>query len=144
MSRDAGIDALAASILGPLVRVPRHPIVLARNGLLSLAPATLTASRFAHGIEGPGAALLGGVAAHAVAPLDSPGTTGGATMLIAAGHARGWPVARGGSQSIWRAMVAMLEELGLDRVLAYNQGLAREGVAIVADAVFSNPPFFLG
>jgi phytoene dehydrogenase-like protein len=105
-------DALAASILGPLVRIPRHPIVLARNGLLSLAPATLTASRFAHGIEGPGAALLGGVAAHAVAPLDSPGTTGVATMLIAAGHARGWPVARGGSQSIWRAMVAMLEELG--------------------------------
>ncbi len=109
-SRD--FDALAAAILGPLLRVPRNPQVLARNGLLSLAPATLTASRFAHGIEGRGAALLGGVAAHAVAPLSSPGTTGVATMLIAAGHARGWPVARGGSQSIWRAMVAMLEELG--------------------------------
>ncbi len=105
-------DALAASLLGPLVRVPRHPFVLARNGLLSLAPSSLTASRFARGIEGPGAALFGGAAAHAVAPLDAPGTTGVATMLIAAGHARGWPVARGGSQSIWRAMVAMLEELG--------------------------------
>jgi phytoene dehydrogenase-like protein len=104
--------ARRTSILGPLVRVPRHPLVLARNGLLSLAPATLTAARFAHGLDGPGAALFGGVAAHAVAPLDSPGTTGVATMLIAAGHARGWPVARGGSQSIWRAMVAMLEELG--------------------------------
>jgi phytoene dehydrogenase-like protein len=46
-------DALAASILGPLVRVPRHPLVLARNGLLSLAPATLTASRFAHGSTAP-------------------------------------------------------------------------------------------
>jgi phytoene dehydrogenase-like protein len=86
--------------------------VLARNGLLALVPATLTASRFAHGREGRGAALLGGVAAHAVAPLDSPGTTGVATMLIAAGHARGWPVARGGTRSIWRAMVALLEELG--------------------------------
>jgi len=105
-------DALAASILGPLVRFPRHPQVLARNGLLSLAPATLTASRFAEGLDGPGAALFGGAAAHAVAPLDAPGTTGVATMLIAAGHARGWPVARGGSQSIWRAMVALLEELG--------------------------------
>ena len=105
-------DALAASILAPLVRVPRHPFTLARNGLLSLAPATLTASRFAHGLDGPGAALFGGVAAHAVAPLDAPGTTGVATMLIAAGHAYGWPVARGGSQSIWRAMVAMLEDLG--------------------------------
>jgi phytoene dehydrogenase-like protein len=105
-------DALAAAVLGPLVRVPSNPIVLARNGLLSLAPATLTASRFAHGLEGPGAALFGGVAAHAVAPLTAPGTTGVATMLIAAGHARGWPVARGGSGSIWRSMVALLEELG--------------------------------
>jgi phytoene dehydrogenase-like protein len=105
-------DALAATMLGPLVRVPRHPAVLARNGLLSLAPASLTASRFPLGPDGPGAALFGGVAAHAVAPLTSPGTTGVATMLIAAGHARGWPVARGGSQAIWRAMVALLEELG--------------------------------
>jgi len=105
-------DALAASLLGPLVRFPRHPLLLARNGLLSLAPSTLTASRFAHGLDGPGAALFGGAAAHAVAPLDAPGTTGVATLLIAAGHARGWPVARGGSQSIWRAMVALLEDLG--------------------------------
>jgi len=105
-------DALAASLLGPLVRFPRHPVLLARNGLLALAPATLTASRFAGGIDGPGAALFGGAAAHAVAPLDAPGTTGVATMLIAAGHARGWPVARGGSQSIWRAMVSLLEDLG--------------------------------
>lgn len=109
-SRD--FDALATSLLGPLVRVPRHPLVLARNGLLALAPATVTAARFADGHDGRGAALFGGVAAHAVAPLDAPGTTGVATMLIAAGHARGWPVARGGSQSIWRAMVAMLTELG--------------------------------
>jgi phytoene dehydrogenase-like protein len=105
-------DALAASLLGPLVRLPRHPLLLARNGLLSLAPATLTASRFPRGMDGPGAALFGGAAAHAVAPLDAPGTTGVAMMLIAAGHARGWPVARGGSQSIWRAMVALLEDLG--------------------------------
>jgi len=105
-------DALAAGILGPLLRVPRHPLVLARGGLPSLAPATLTASRFAHGLDGPGAALFGGIAAHAVAPLDRPGTTGVATMLVAAGHAYGWPVARGGSASIWRAMVALLEDLG--------------------------------
>jgi phytoene dehydrogenase-like protein len=113
-SRD--FDALATSLLAPLVRVPRHPVVLARNGLLSLAPASVTAGRFAHGQDGPGAALFGGAAAHAVAPLTSPGTTGVALMLIAAGHARGWPVARGGSQTIWQAMVALLEELGVEVV----------------------------
>jgi phytoene dehydrogenase-like protein len=105
-------DALAASLLGPLVRVPRSPVTLARNGLLSLAPAATVASRFPLGRGGPGAALFGGAAAHAVAPLTSPGTTGVALMLIAAGHRRGWPVARGGSAAIWRAMVAMLVELG--------------------------------
>jgi len=105
-------DALAETFLAPLMRPPRHPLLLARNGLLSLAPASAVATRFAQGRGGPGAALLGGVAAHAVAPLTAPGTTGVALMLIAAGHARGWPVAQGGSQSIWRAMVAMLTELG--------------------------------
>lgn len=109
-SRD--FDALAASLLGPLVRVPRAPLTLVRNGLLSLAPASSVAPRFALGRDGPGAALFGGAAAHAVAPLSAPGTTGVALMLIAAGHRRGWPVARGGSASIWQAMVAMLEELG--------------------------------
>jgi len=105
-------DDLADALLAPLVRVPRHPLLLARNGLVSLAPATVLADRLPLGRGGPGAALLGGVAAHAVAPLDRPATSGVALMLIAAGHARGWPVARGGSASIWRAMVAMLEDLG--------------------------------
>jgi phytoene dehydrogenase-like protein len=127
-------DALAASFLSPLMRLPRHPVLLARNGLLSLAPSTVTASRFADGIEGRGAALFGGVAAHAVAPLDSAGTTGVATMLIAAGHARGWPVARGGSQSIWRAMVALLEDLGSEVVTGVRvrsmQDLPRARVAL--------------
>jgi phytoene dehydrogenase-like protein len=109
-SRD--FDQLARTFLAPLVRIPRHPFVLARNGPVALAPAALTARGFAQGVSGPGAALFGGVAAHAVAPLNAPGTTGVALMLIAAGHARGWPVARGGSPAIWRAMVALLEELG--------------------------------
>jgi len=131
-SRD--FDALAATMLGPLVRAPRHPLVLARNGLLSLAPASLTASRSPRGPEGPGAALFGGAAAHAVAPLSSPGTTGVAMMLIAAAHARGWPVARGGSQAIWRAMVALLEELGVEVVTGVRvrsmQDLPRARVAL--------------
>lgn len=113
-------DPLAASLMAPLLRVPRHPVTLARNGLLSLAPASLAARAFAQGPDGPGAALFGGVAAHAVAPLTSPGTTGVALMLIAAAHARGWPVARGGSQAIWRAMVMMLEELGGEVVTGHR------------------------
>ena len=108
----ARFDDLAGALMGPLLRVPRHPLTLARNGLLSLAPASWTARTFALGPDGPGAALFGGAAAHAVAPLTAPGTTGVGLLLMAAGHAHGWPVAVGGSQAIWRAMVAMLEDLG--------------------------------
>jgi phytoene dehydrogenase-like protein len=105
-------DRLAGAFLAPLVRVPRHPLVLARNGPVALAPAALLARTAPRGADGPAAALFGGAAAHAVAPLSAPGTTGVAMMLIAAGHARGWPVARGGSQAIWRAMVSLLTSLG--------------------------------
>jgi len=132
-------DALASALLGPLVRVPRHPLVLARNGLLALAPSTLTASRFARGLDGPGAALFAGAAAHAVAPLDAPGTTGVATLLIAAGHARGWPVARGGSQSIWRAMVALLEDLG-GEVITGERVRSRADLPRARVALFDTDP----
>jgi phytoene dehydrogenase-like protein len=108
----ARFDALADDLMGPLLRLPRHPLTLARSGVVSLAPATWTARTFARGLDGPGAALFGGAAAHAVAPLRSPGTTGVGLLLLAAAHARGWPVAIGGSQAIWRAMVTMLEDLG--------------------------------
>jgi phytoene dehydrogenase-like protein len=59
-----------------------------------------------------GRALFGGIAAHTIAPLEQPLTAAIGLLMGAAGHAYGWPVARGGSASIWRAMVAMLTELG--------------------------------
>jgi len=108
----ARFDDLAGALLAPLLRVPRHPLTLARSGVPALAPASWTARSFARGPDGPGAALFGGAAAHAVAPLTAPGTTGVGLLLLAAAHARGWPVAVGGSQAIWRAMVALLEDLG--------------------------------
>ncbi|HLK42668.1 MAG TPA: NAD(P)/FAD-dependent oxidoreductase, partial [Thermoleophilia bacterium] len=57
-------------------------------------------------------ALLAGMAAHAMRPLDAPGTAAFGIVLLALGHAVGWPVARGGSQSIADAMRAELESLG--------------------------------
>lgn len=106
-------DEVAPELLGGLVKVPRHPLAMARTGLPGLLPATVMAQRFA---TDRGAALFGGIAAHAVTRLDQPVTTIIGTVLAAAGHAHGWPFARGGSQAIWRAMVAMLEELGSEVV----------------------------
>jgi phytoene dehydrogenase-like protein len=105
----AHFDALATDLLGPVLRVPRHPFVTVRNGAVSLLPATVVAGAF--GTEA-GRALFGGIAGHTIQPLGRPLTTAIALFMGAAGHAHGWPVAEGGSASIWRAMVAMLEEHG--------------------------------
>src|SRR3984957_12152795 len=102
-------DTLSADIMGPLLRLPHHPLKLARFG----APTVLPASTFARVFRTEqGRALFGGVAAHAFRPLHYPMTSAIGTGIIAAGHRHGWPVAAGGSQSIADAMVALLSDLG--------------------------------
>lgn len=105
----SGFDTLAGELLQPLVRVPRHPIRLARFGLPGLLPATVLARLW----RTPQArALFAGCAAHSFAPLSTPATSALGMMLIASGLRNGWPVARGGSQTITAAMAAALAELG--------------------------------
>jgi len=60
----------------------------------------------------PGRALFGGLAAHTMQPLTSPGTTAVAVMLGAACHRYGWVVARGGSRSITDALAAVVTAHG--------------------------------
>ena len=100
---------LAADLLGPIVRVPRHPLLTAGVGLRAVLPATTLAGRL-RGIEGR--ALLAGLAAHAFLPLGAPFTSAFALLLAAAGHHAGWPVARGGSQAIADALAGYLRSLG--------------------------------
>jgi phytoene dehydrogenase-like protein len=100
---------LAESLLDPL-RLPRHPLLLARFSLLGARAATpLAAARFG-GERARG--LLAGIAAHAMLPLERRPTAGYALLLAALGHAAGWPLPRGGSQAITDALVAYLRELG--------------------------------
>ena len=105
----ARFDALSEDIMGPLLRFPHHPLMLARFG----APTVLPASTFARLFRTEeGRALFGGVAAHAFRPLHYPMTSAIGLGIIAAGHRHGWAVAEGGSQSIANAMVALLSDLG--------------------------------
>ncbi|MRH92399.1 FAD-dependent oxidoreductase [Nocardia sp. SYP-A9097] len=102
-------DALAQDILQPLLRVPRHPLTLARFG----APTPLPASALARIFRTEEArALFGGVAAHAFRPLHLPMTSAIGMGILTAGHRYGWPVAAGGSQAITRALAALLADLG--------------------------------
>ncbi|MEU3710989.1 phytoene desaturase family protein [Streptomyces catenulae] len=89
--------------------LPRDPVTYARFGLTAMQPITLLERRF-RGEKARG--LLAGLAAHAMAPLGGFGTSGLAMMFALAGHERGWPVARGGSQAISDALAGLLREHG--------------------------------
>ena len=60
----------------------------------------------------PAPALLAGIAAHAMLPLDALATASFGLVLAAAGHAVGWPLARGGSPSIADALCECLRAAG--------------------------------
>ncbi|CDO87406.1 FAD-dependent oxidoreductase [Mycobacterium triplex] len=105
----ARFDALSDDIMGPLLRVPHHPLMLARFGVPTLLPGSTFARVFR---TEEGRALFGGVAAHAFRPLHYPMTSAIGMGLIAAGHRHGWAVAEGGSRSIADAMVTLLNDLG--------------------------------
>jgi phytoene dehydrogenase-like protein len=102
-------DALAEDIMGPLLRIPSHPITLARFGAPTVLPGSMLASWFR---TQQARALFGGVAAHAFRPLHYPMTSAIGLGIVTAGHRHGWPVAAGGSQSITNALASLLADLG--------------------------------
>ncbi|MGW0882073.1 phytoene desaturase family protein [Streptomyces sp. NPDC002671] len=111
-------DALADDVMGPLLRVPRHPLLLARFGLPTLAPAAALARLF----RTPQArALWAGVAAHAFRPLSAPLSSAIGLGILTAGHAAGWAAAEGGSGAIARAM---------EQVLRVHGGKVHTGVRV--------------
>ncbi|HEX6245633.1 MAG TPA: NAD(P)/FAD-dependent oxidoreductase, partial [Polyangiales bacterium] len=100
-------DRLLDEILGPL-RLPQHPLSYLRFGLSALR--SLEGLCRTHFREPATEALLAGIAAHAMLPLSKAGTAALGLVLAAAGHAVGWPIARGGSSAITEALVACLRE----------------------------------
>jgi phytoene dehydrogenase-like protein len=103
-------DLVAPYFLGPALRLPRHPVALARFGAPALVPVTMLASLLFSGPRGK--AALAGLAAHAFLPLTSPGTGAFAIVLAASAHVAGWPFPRGGTQQIATAMASALTDLG--------------------------------
>ena len=97
-------------LLSPFRRAPRHPLAMARFGLAGVRSVQSVArSKF----EGERArALFAGIGAHSMLPLDRASTAAVGLVLSMAGHAVGWPFARGGAQSIARALASYLESLG--------------------------------
>ena len=90
--------------------LPRHPLALAAAGLRSLG----SARGFAEDVfEGERArALLAGNAAHSFLALEKRPSALFGLVLGTLGHAFGWPLPKGGSQSIADALASYLLSLG--------------------------------
>ena len=102
-------DKLLRDILGPL-RIPHHPLPLARFGLSAVRSAYgLANARFD---EPRGRALLAGIAAHSMLSLRRPPTAAYGLMLGTIAHGYGWPTIEGGSQKLTDALVTYLSGLG--------------------------------
>jgi phytoene dehydrogenase-like protein len=101
---------LTAMVQAPLLHWPQNPLLLARFGALACWPAAPLARLLFRTARAR--ALFAGIAAHAVQPLEALGSAAAGWMLAAAGHAVGWPIPRGGAQSITNALASYFESLG--------------------------------
>src|SRR5438045_8076895 len=95
-------------VLGPL-HFPRHPVAMAQFGVKAVASAAHLVRRF-HSKAARG--LWAGMAAHSMQPLSRATTSAIALVLMLAGHSRGWPMAKGGSNAIAKALAEYFVSLG--------------------------------
>jgi phytoene dehydrogenase-like protein len=101
---------LSAEILQPIHLLTPHPLLMARFGLSAL-PSAHALSGFQFRTE-RAKALFAGLAAHSFLSLHEPLSAAFGVLLGAAAHAVGWPIPRGGAQSITKALCGYLADLG--------------------------------
>jgi phytoene dehydrogenase-like protein len=99
----------APEILRPVPSLPEHPWLMARFGTHAVLSAKAIANRFR---DTRTRALFAGFAGHSFLSLDE--LLSGAFGLIMAitAHAVGWPIPRGGAQSLTNALCRYLSSLG--------------------------------
>jgi phytoene dehydrogenase-like protein len=100
--------AIAGDVLGP-VGFPSHPIPFTRFGLKALLPASVVARYFTTK-EARG--LWAGMAGHALQPLTNLTSAAIGFVLLAQGHMQGWPLPKGGTQSIANALASYFKSIG--------------------------------
>jgi phytoene dehydrogenase-like protein len=101
---------LSEDILRPMQRIPRHPLLLAHFGFSALRSA-LSLAR-SHFIGKRAQAFFAGMATHSVLSLEAATSAAVGLTLMAAGHASGWPILKGGAQALPDALAGHLVNLG--------------------------------
>lgn len=94
--------------LGPL-GIPKHPLLLAQFGLKAMQPASWIAKHFE---TEKAKGLWAGMTAHSIQPLTNYSSAAIGMVLSAVGHLHGWPIPKGGSQSIADALASYFISLG--------------------------------
>jgi phytoene dehydrogenase-like protein len=101
---------LIEEILSPMWHLPRHPILLAQFGPLAVLPGVSLAKIF---FRGPRArAFIASMSTHSILPLEQLTSAAVGLVLMAAGHAGGWPIVRGGAQALTDTLAHHLQSLG--------------------------------
>lgn len=103
------VDDVVEDVLSPMTLNPKHKLAYARVAAIGGLPAAVLAMRFS---TDEGKALIAGLSAHSIAPFQAPATAAVGVMLGAIGHSHGWPMARGGSEAIARALAERFTEHG--------------------------------
>ena len=107
---------LAEDILQPIRHIPRHPLLLARFSTFALRSAVSLARSHFTGKRAK--AFFAGMATHSALSLETVTSAAVGLVLMAAGHASGWPILRGGAQvsqmpslAIWKILAVILRSI---------------------------------
>lgn len=116
---DSLVDSVLVRSVGAFLQGVDQAVAMTRFGTAAARSARWLADRF----EGERArAVVAGLSAHGVMPLDRPVTAGVGLILGVLAHSVGWPVAQGGSQAIADALVS----IGRAEGVTYEAGHAVE------------------
>jgi phytoene dehydrogenase-like protein len=100
---------IAPDLLRPVTSLPRHPWLMAAFGMKAILPAKAIARKFQSERT---RALWAGLAAHSFLSLDEWLSAAPGLLLTVLAHAVGWPIPRGGAQSLTNALCRYLATLG--------------------------------
>ncbi len=99
----------APEVLCPVPSIPKHPWLMVRFGMSAFLSARTIASRFRSERT---RALFAGLAAHSFLRLDETLSGAFGMLMAVSAHAVGWPIPRGGSQSLTQALCRYLSTFG--------------------------------
>jgi phytoene dehydrogenase-like protein len=99
----------ALDVLRPVPMIPRHPWLMARFGVTALCSAKNIAGGF-HSERTR--ALFAGLAAHSFLALNKLLSGAFGMLMAVSAHSVGWPIPRGGAQSLTNALCSYLSTLG--------------------------------